>query len=93
MTNRARATARYTTRRSAAMSKRPRVTLRCVADTYADKQRERIIEFFDPQLQAGGLISFYRADNGTLAVHIYGCDQAVKVQPRAPEHQREASHD
>lgn len=59
--------------------KRTRVTVKCVADNYAAKERERIVEFFDPTLKAGGLISFYRTDDGKLQVTIYRHDANVEV--------------
>ena len=48
--------------------KRPRVIMNCVADHYADKARERIIEFSFPGVKGspGGLVSFTDADDGRL---------------------------
>lgn len=48
---------------------RIRVTLNCVADANnrrSGKDHERIIEFMDPVTKQGGLISFYRRDDGIL---------------------------
>lgn len=59
--------------------KRIRVMLKCPADQYAAKDRERIIEFFDPVTQKGGLIDFFRRDDGTLAVQVYRLDEGVTV--------------
>jgi hypothetical protein len=61
--------------------RRPSVTLKCSADVYADKTRERIVEFSDPVLGVGGLISFRRCDDGTLLVQAYRCDEKVQVNP------------
>lgn len=61
------------------MARRPSVTVPCVADGYADKQRERIIEFFDGPTQQGGLIAFRRQDNGSLDVSLYNLDPLVTV--------------
>lgn len=62
---------------------RPRVTVKCVAQRYAGPD-ERIIEFTDPKLNKGGLIRFWRADDGTLRLDIYRCDPGVVVQPPIP---------
>jgi hypothetical protein len=51
----------------------PRVLTRCVANHYADKTRERIVEF------EGGLISFRRQSDGTLLVNLYSLDANVRV--------------
>jgi hypothetical protein len=58
---------------------RPRVTLKCPADSYANQTCERIVEFFDPTTKKGGLISFYSRADGTLAVDVYRCDAGVVV--------------
>jgi hypothetical protein len=58
---------------------RIRVTLRCVADHYAAKDRERIIEFFDPETGKGGLIGFFRREDGSLLVQPYRLDDGVLV--------------
>lgn len=60
------------------------VKLNCVADHYALKHRERIVEFFDPETQKGGLIQFARMDDGRLMVQLYRLDEGVEV--RASEH-------
>lgn len=52
---------------------RPSVNTRCVADSYADKRHERIIEF------DGGLISFRELDDGTMRVSLYRLDRRVRV--------------
>lgn len=56
---------------------RPSVTLNCVADKYADKRSERIVEF------DGGLIAFRRHDDGTLTVDLYRLDANVRVRVAA----------
>jgi hypothetical protein len=60
------------------MSRRPCVTINCVADNYADKTRERIVEFDTPS-HKGGLISIYQHDDGLVTVNIYRCDPGVIV--------------
>lgn len=60
-------------------TKRPGVNLRCVADQYCDKSRERIVEFHDAETDLGGLISFTRRDDGRLIVNIYRCDSGVML--------------
>lgn len=57
---------------------RPKVTINCVADHYADQNRERIVEFYDRECRAGGLISFRRT-NGNLQVSLYNMDDNVQV--------------
>ena len=59
--------------------KRIRVTVNCVADHYANKHRERIIEFTDPETGLGGLISFRRSEDGKLYVNPYNFDAGVVV--------------
>lgn len=68
--------------------KRPHVTKRCVADSYAGPD-ERIVEFgaLIPTASggsrlAGGLISFRVTSDGALLVDIYRVDPNVLV--RAP---------
>lgn len=58
--------------------RRPSVKLKCVADHYADKSCERIVEF------DGGLIAFRRLPNGKLLVNLYQLDSdvIVGVDPR-----------
>lgn len=60
---------------------RPKVITNCVADTYVDKHRERIIEFVDPagENRPGGLISFRHQDDGSLDVYLYRLDAKVRV--------------
>lgn len=41
--------------------------------------RERIVEYFDREAQAGGLISFARNDAGQLVVYLYRHDPNVKI--------------
>jgi hypothetical protein len=58
---------------------RVRIITNCVADAYANKRDgERIIEFMDDELIAGGLISFRRV-NGKLSVYVYRVDPNVEV--------------
>lgn len=57
---------------------RPKVNIRCVADRYADQRRERIVEFFDREAHAGGLISLRRV-NGNLRIELYNLDENVIV--------------
>jgi hypothetical protein len=60
--------------------KRPRVIMNCVADHYADKARERIIEFSFPGVAGtpGGLISFTAADDGPR-VDVYQLDPSITI--------------
>ena len=62
--------------------KRIRVTTNCVADRYVDKRDERIVEFFDPVTQLGGLISLRRAGD-KLDVYVYREDEGVHVHAKA----------
>ena len=55
------------------LMKRPWVKTRCVADTYADHLRERIVEF------EGGLISLRRDNDGAFTVAVYKLDPNVRV--------------
>lgn len=51
-----------------------------VADNYANKADERIIEFDSGKPNGpGGLISFKRGDDGTLTVSLYQLDEGVTV--------------
>jgi hypothetical protein len=59
--------------------KRPSVIFTRVADRYANSERERIIEFRDTPTGQGGLISFYRLDDGRLSVSVYNTDAGVVV--------------
>lgn len=60
--------------------RKPRVTLRCVAESYnKDRKDSRIIEFFDAGLQIGGLIEFRRSPEGNLLVLPYRLDKDVEV--------------
>lgn len=61
------------------MAARPRVKLKCVADTYTDKSRERVVEFFDDKARKGGLIALRRLDDGSLLVQPYQLDHGVFV--------------
>lgn len=58
---------------------RPRVNTSPVADNYADKARERIVEFSSKPGGPGGLISFRRQDDDTLDVHVYRTDPGVRA--------------
>ena len=62
---------------------RPTVTLNPGADRYHGPH-ERIIEFFDAELQVGGLIAFRRGEDGKLRVEPYRMDDdvLVLVEPR-----------
>lgn len=55
------------------------ITVACVADHYADKERERIIEFMDPVTQKGGLICFRRQADGRLLIQPYRLDAGVEI--------------
>lgn len=59
--------------------KRPYVNVTPVADKYADKRNERIIEFSSPSGK-GGLISFREKEDGTLTVDLYRMDEGITVQ-------------
>lgn len=63
---------------------RPRVTNPArPADQYADKTRERIIEFYDPETDKGGLISFRRMEccaTGGLGGHSSECKGAPRLR-------------
>ena len=60
--------------------RKPKVTLRCVAESYNKSREEsRIIEFFDAGLQIGGLIEFRRTSEGKLLVLPYRLDDKVEV--------------
>ena len=56
---------------------RTNVTLKCVADCYAQKPDERIIEIFDPVLQVGCLIRLKRTVNANLIIEPYRADKGV----------------
>lgn len=58
---------------------RPKVTTKCVADSYADKRRERVVEVLDPVTGKGCLICLRRRDDGTLQIETYRCDDGVIV--------------
>jgi hypothetical protein len=59
---------------------RPHVALRCVADAYADKSCERIVEFGTTGRQGGGgLINIRNHPDGTTSVHVYCADRNVKA--------------
>ena len=60
------------------MPRRPSVNTRCIADGYANKSNERIIEFSaNNGTGAGGLISFRNRSDGTLLVSIYSVTGTV----------------
>lgn len=61
--------------------RRPRVTTNCVAQKYAS-QDERIVEFYDPRTNKGGLIALRALEDGTLSVEVYRCDPGVTVNGR-----------
>lgn len=65
--------------------RRPRVILRCVADKYVNKTKERTIEF------DGGLINFCRMDSGRLMVTLYRLDDNVVVNVASKHLREEAS--
>lgn len=59
---------------------RPTVNTSCIANKYANRHDERIIEFNDGTPGgAGGLISFKRLEDGSLSVSLYHLDEGVKV--------------
>ena len=70
---------------------KPKVTTKCVANTYSGPN-ERIIEFCDPDTDgpAGGLISFRRNIRGTLDVYVYRCDPGVNVIVGKPDQERDS---
>jgi len=71
------------------MSKRPTVNTKCVADSYANKQCERIIEFSAGDgTETGGLISFRRMDDGTLHISLYRTDGPITVTKCADSRSR-----
>lgn len=62
------------------MARRPHVSTRCVADAYADKGCERIVEFGTTgRPGGGGLISIRNHPDGTVTVSVYRCDGDVVV--------------
>ncbi len=62
---------------------RPHVSTRCVADAYANKQVERIVEFGTTgRHESGGLICIRNHDDGTTTVEVYRCDRNVIVVTR-----------
>lgn len=59
---------------------RPHVSTRCVADAYADKSSERIVEFGTTRRKGGGgLISIRNHPDGSVTVSVYRCDPDVIV--------------
>lgn len=58
---------------------RTKVIVNPVADTYVNKDVERIIEFSDAETGQGGLIAFRRRDDGTLHIYLYRLDENVRV--------------
>ena len=61
--------------------RKPRVTVRCVANHYA-APAERIVEFSFPDTPGplGGLISFYAHGDGNCTVNLFRVDRAVRVR-------------
>lgn len=59
-------------------ARRPRVTLNPGADRHS-QPGERIVEFYDDNTQAGGLISL-RSVDGALVVELYRLDPEVTVK-------------
>jgi hypothetical protein len=64
------------------MPRRPSINLKCVADSYAEKSRERIAEFSAPNGK-GGLICIRQNDDGTVTVSVYRLDAGVEVKAPA----------
>lgn len=66
---------------------RPTVTIQSVADHYANRTDERIIEFSSGEPGGpggpGGLISFKRRNDGSLSVDVYRLDEGVTVNVSA----------
>jgi len=59
---------------------RPKVNTSPVADRYANKADEHIVEFNSGEAGGpGGLISFKRQDDGSLGVSLYRLDEGVTV--------------
>jgi hypothetical protein len=59
---------------------RPHVTLRCVANQYADRTCERIVEFGTVgRNDGGGLICIRNHPDGTTSVSVYRTDANVIV--------------
>lgn len=62
------------------MARRPHVSTRCVADRYADKGSERVVEFGTTgKPGGGGLIAIRNCPDGTVTVSVYRCDPNVIV--------------
>ena len=62
------------------MARRPHVNIRPVADAYADRSCERIVEFGTTGRNGGGgLICIRNHADGTVTVTVYRCDGAVVV--------------
>ena len=59
--------------------KRIAVMTKCVADNYASKRDERIVEVFDSTVEKGCLLSVRRTSGGGLRLHAYRCDKDVKA--------------
>lgn len=57
---------------------KPKVITNCVANKHTGPN-ERIVEFNDPEINAGGLISFNRTNDGKLRVDLYCLDANVVV--------------
>jgi len=59
--------------------RKPKVTIKCVAESYnRGRDDSRIIEFMDRDIKQGGLIEF-RRDGDQLRVICYALDRNVKV--------------
>lgn len=67
------------------MATKPRVTSPCIAEKYNRNKNTRIIEFFDPVLQVGGLIEFRRTDDGKLLVIPYRLSENVEARAATGE--------
>jgi hypothetical protein len=70
--------------------KRPSIKSPCVADRYADPNRERIAEFLAPNGK-GGLIRVHQCDNGNVTVEVYRCDEGVTVIAALPDNEAQAN--
>jgi hypothetical protein len=63
-----------------AAKRKPRISSPCLAERYNGHNRNsRIVEFFDPELQKGGLIEFRRTDDGRLLVLPYCLSEGVEA--------------
>lgn len=57
----------------------PTVLTKCVANHYANKGRQRIVEVLDRETGKGCLISVSRMDNGELQINVYRMDPGILV--------------